>query len=286
MGNFANALEALKPDLFLVNSYSMILGAPLLSLPRHGAINVHGALLPAYRGANPMEWALINGERETGVTVHLIDPGIDTGPIIGQARVPIAFEDTWLDARRRVRAATETLLRELLPAILAGGIPAHRQGGGSRHWKRRTAEDGAFDWSKSAVSIYNLIRALVTPHPGAVSPDGRTFLEWQSLPAVVWMKYGTGNRRWTDARWRLSPRRPRPQPSRKAANAYLDVRVTPLHGMPIGVCRISGLGRDEPAVVRLACAPRARISVGLRAEIHETLARFAASELEQDVVFV
>jgi methionyl-tRNA formyltransferase len=282
--SFASALECFAPDLFLVNSYSMILSPRLLSIPRNGAVNVHGALLPAYRGANPTEWALINGERETGVTLHLMDSGIDTGPIIAQGRVPIEFEDTWIDVRRRIRVATESLLQEIVPAIIAGGISAHRQNGEGRHWKRRKAEDGAFDWNAPALSIYNRIRALVAPHPGAISPAGERICEWQSLPAVVWMKYGVRNRSWADSSWRLSACRPPGTRCRKAANAQLQLRISRPWGTPIGTCSISGLGRRE-AAVSLDCSSRARISGGLLGALRKTIARFAAAELEQNVVF-
>jgi methionyl-tRNA formyltransferase len=285
MQDFARALEGLAPDLILVNSYSMILSPRLLSIPGNGAVNVHGALLPAYRGANPTEWALINGERQTGVTIHVMDSGIDTGPIIAQSRVPIAFEDTWIDVRRRVRAATEALLSEFVPAIVAGTAQAFRQPPDGRHWRRRKAADGAFDWDQPAVSIYNLIRALVAPHPGAVSPEGREIREWQSLPAIVWMKYGDGRRRWADPRWRVSACRPRAQRCRKAANAFLDLCISPQHGTQIGVCRISGLGRSAPAAISVERATRARISTGMLNDLHELVARFAAAELGQDVVF-
>jgi methionyl-tRNA formyltransferase len=285
---FVERVSRLAPDLILVNSYSMILAPDLLAVPRHGAVNVHGALLPAYRGANPTEWALINGEQRTGVTIHALDAGIDTGPIIAQRAVPIRFEDTWLDVQRRVHGATDTLLAATLPAILSGDATACPQDAASgRHWRRRDAKDGCFSWSLPAIDIYNLVRALVAPHPGACA-DGATFTSWQSLPSVIWRKFAAGaGAEWSCRRWRLVPRRPQTLSDRRRANATIDLDMHVSAGGAIGSCRINGVSEPSgPVRAVIEHAPRSRLAGKMRSELQAMVARFAESELRRDVAFV
>lgn len=165
---FAAALRAVKPDVILVWSYSMILPPAVLEVPRLGCVNVHGGLLPNYRGGHVMHWAIINGESETGVTLHYMDEAVDRGPIIAQAHVPIAWEDDALTVRAKLRSAGMELLRTWWPAIAAGTAPRipqdHTQ---ARYYRLRTPDDGLIDWSAPATRIYNLVRALVAPWPGA-----------------------------------------------------------------------------------------------------------------------
>jgi methionyl-tRNA formyltransferase len=140
----------------------------VLAIAPMGAFNVHGALLPAYRGANPTQWALLNDERETGVTIHCMTGEFDAGDIVGERRVPIHFTDTWLDIHSRIRQATEDLLAEQLPRILDGSYDRRAQDpDAARHFRRRRPEDGRIDWAAGVLAIYNLIRALVAPNPGA-----------------------------------------------------------------------------------------------------------------------
>lgn len=284
LSRFDADLVGLCPDLFLINSYSMILSSRLLSIPRYGAINVHGALLPEYRGANPVEWALINGAREAGVTIHVVDEGIDTGPIVAQRKIPIAFEDTWLDVRRGVNAATDRLLAETIPPILRGGLAARAQGPG-RSWRRRTPEDGRFDWNASIIAIYNLIRALVAPHPGAVAPDGQAFSAWRALPEIAWLKYPDGTRHWTDSRWRIGVCRPRPVADPRKANASLDLRFGRLHGPPVGTCRLSCLNGEGPVDARMTWRGASRIEHAEKLHLQAAITRFAQAELGREVVF-
>jgi methionyl-tRNA formyltransferase len=280
---FVQRLDRLAPDLALVNSYAMILRPDVFRIPRFGAVNVHGALLPDYRGANPTEWALINGERETGVTIHAIDAGIDTGPIIAQRKVPVHFEDTWLDVRRRVGEATESLLTETLPAILAGGVALRPQeAAGARTWRRRTAEDGQFDWGQPTIDIYNLIRALVEPHPGA-SVDGETIRIWMSLPEILWRKHQAGRGAWTEAGWALLPHRP--SSSGRSDNAPLTLDVRRLGGSPIGQCRLDGVAEAGSLVASIALAPQARVAPGGERPLRALVARFARDELRRAVAF-
>lgn len=165
---FVDRVRALKPDLILVNSYSMLLHPELLELPRLGCVNLHPALLPKYRGSNTLQWVIINNESETGVTMHYMNSEFDAGDIIAQRRVQIGGEDTWLDVRSRVADATRELLREEIPLILAQKNARIAQNEAEvSSFPRRRPQDGEIDWSRSARDIHNLIRALVAPLPGA-----------------------------------------------------------------------------------------------------------------------
>ena len=115
---FLERVRELAPDFIVVNSYSMRIGPELLGIAGGRGINVHGALLPQYRGANPIQWALINDERETGVTLHRLTEAIDAGDILSQRRVEIGFGDTWRDVQARIAEATERLLAEDLADAL------------------------------------------------------------------------------------------------------------------------------------------------------------------------
>jgi methionyl-tRNA formyltransferase len=283
---FRSRLATLAPDLLVVNSYSMILQPDVLAVSRHGAVNVHGALLPAYRGANVTEWALINGARETGATIHVMDSGIDTGPVIAQRRVPIGFEDTWLDVRRRVVAATEGLLEEAMPAILAGHAEMRPQDrDGAQYWSRRKAADGAFTWDWSTIAIYNHVRALVAPHPGA-SVDGVAVDSWLSVPEVVWRKFRAGRGAWHSTRWQLVPQMPRPKRSRRLANAVLPFDVRNRAGGTVGWVHLSGIS-DAPSPLRavLGTVQRVRGLRGTDAELRALVGRVAADEFGRGVVF-
>lgn len=166
--NYRRQIINLKPDLILVNSYSMVVRDDILTASRLGGVNIHTALLPHNRGCNPIQWAIIHNEYQTGVTLHEMDSGLDTGPIIDQRQVPIFFEDTWLNVRDRLEQATDALLDDNLPAILSEKWRAkpqlHSQASVGR---RRTPEDGRFVWSESILDIHNKIRALVPPLPPA-----------------------------------------------------------------------------------------------------------------------
>ena len=191
---FTRALRELAPDLILVDSYSMLLPPEILELPRMGGVNVHGALLPRHRGANPVQWAILNDERSAGVTIHWMTEEIDAGAIIAQREVPIHFGDTWREVYARIADATESLLAEQLPLLLAGEASATPQTPADVHANpRRTREDGRIDWSSSVLEIYNLVRALVAPLPGAFyEAGGREVVldEFLTISQVAALKYG------------------------------------------------------------------------------------------------
>lgn len=170
---FIERVRLVSPDLILVNSYSMLLRPELLTIPRYGAINVHAALLPEYRGSNPLQWALINNEQETGTTMHYMDESFDKGDIIAQKRVPIFLEDTWVGIHARLGEANRTILREQMPNIIGlTNARTPQDESRAKYYRRRTPEDGRIDWNEPAINIYNLIRALVRPHPGAFYYEG------------------------------------------------------------------------------------------------------------------
>ena len=174
---FLDEVRRLKPDLFLVWSYSMILPQALIDLPRLGAVNVHGGLLPEYRGGHVMNWALINGETETGVTLHFVDAGIDTGPIIAQRRFPITPTDDAASVHRNLMTTGQELLTSSWAAIADGSAPRVPQDESrALYYPMRSADDGRIDWTQSNVAIGNVVRALVAPWPGAFTTIGGTRL--------------------------------------------------------------------------------------------------------------
>jgi methionyl-tRNA formyltransferase len=165
---FVRSVTELAPDLLLCDSYSMLLRPDVLSVPRAGAVNVHGGLLPQYRGGNPLQWTIINDETQAGVTIHYMDEGFDSGSIIAQRQVPVMFTDTWRDVMSRIDATTDELLREQAPLILTGrAMATPQEPARARYYRHRRPLDGLIDWSQSVRAIYNLVRALVAPLPGA-----------------------------------------------------------------------------------------------------------------------
>jgi methionyl-tRNA formyltransferase len=207
---FATAVRDLAPDLILCDSYSMLLGDDLLEVPPLGCLNVHGGLLPEYRGANPIQWALINDEREAGVTMHRMTAAVDAGPIVAQRRVPIRFTDSWVEVKTRVDQATQAILAEELPRVLRRDARAAEQDEDrARTFPRRTGADGLIDWGDTVLQIYNLIRALVAPLPGAFyeSAGSEVVLDSPlSISDVVSLKYGSaGGRRFMANGIELAP---------------------------------------------------------------------------------
>jgi methionyl-tRNA formyltransferase len=140
----------------------------LLALPSKGALNMHGSLLPKYRGRVPVNWAIIHGETETGATLHYMIDKADSGDIVAQQAVPILPDDTGKEVFDKVTVAAELALSGCLPALLAGNAPRIKQDAStSTYYGGRKPEDGTIDWSKSAIAIHNLVRAVAPPYPGA-----------------------------------------------------------------------------------------------------------------------
>jgi methionyl-tRNA formyltransferase len=142
----------------------------LLALPQRGSLNMHGSLLPKYRGRVPVNWAIIRGETETGATLHYMTEKPDNGDIVAQQAVPILPDDTAHDVFQKVTLAAEMALHGVLPALLAGTAPRIKQDlSKGAYFGGRKAEDGIIDWSRSAQEIHNLVRAVAPPYPGAVT---------------------------------------------------------------------------------------------------------------------
>jgi methionyl-tRNA formyltransferase len=164
---FIGELRSLAPDLIVVVAYGQILPPAILDLPRHGCLNVHTSLLPKYRGAAPIQWAIANGDAETGVTLMKMDAGLDTGPIVAQRRTPIQSADDAATLHDRLGRLGAELLLATIPDHVAGKIqPQPQPAEGVSHAPKIKKEDGRIDWGLPAQTIVNRLRAF-TPWPGA-----------------------------------------------------------------------------------------------------------------------
>ena len=164
---FIGELSALKPDLIVVAAYGQILPPAILDLPRYGCLNVHTSLLPKYRGAAPIQWAILNDEPETGVTIMRMDAGLDTGGILTQAVTPIAPEDNSQTLHDRLATMGAELLVKTIPDCVAGRIaPRPQPAEGASYARKIAKEDGRLTWTQPARTLWNRIRAF-TPWPGA-----------------------------------------------------------------------------------------------------------------------
>ncbi|MDR1538081.1 MAG: methionyl-tRNA formyltransferase [Clostridiales bacterium] len=160
-------IQSLRPDVILVAAYGQILPKTILYYPKYGCINVHASLLPKYRGAAPINWALINGENESGVTIMQMDAGIDTGDMILQRRVPIHPEETCGELYSRLAELGAEALIEVLEDIEAKiSFRKPQSSEGSSYAPMISAQTGRLDWSKTGREIVCLIRGL-NPSPGA-----------------------------------------------------------------------------------------------------------------------
>lgn len=161
-------IRALQPDFLFSFYYRNMLKAPLLAIPKRGALNMHGSLLPKYRGRVPVNWAIIKGEKETGATLHYMTEKPDNGAIVDQQAVPILPDDTALEVFHKVTCAAEITLNRCLPALIAGTAQALQQDlSKGAYFGGRRAEDGKIDWLLDAQAIHNLVRAVAPPYPGA-----------------------------------------------------------------------------------------------------------------------
>ena len=182
------ALRSLAPDLVLSCYYRRLLPAAVLALPRLGAYNVHGSLLPRYRGRAPVNWAVLHGERESGATLHVMTPRADAGDIVDQEAVRIGPDDTAADVQARVCDAAVTVLARQLDALLEGRARRRPQDQSlASTFGRRRPSDGAFAWDRASTDIHNLVRAVSHPYPGAFTTTARGTL-------YVWRTRLTGRR--------------------------------------------------------------------------------------------
>jgi methionyl-tRNA formyltransferase len=166
-------LMQLQPDFLFSFYYRSMLGAPLLACARRGALNMHGSLLPKYRGRAPVNWAILRGECETGATLHYMVERADAGDIVDRQAVPILIDDDAREVFAKVTVAAEMVLARSLPALLAGTaarIPQSIVPG--EYFGRRRPGDGRINWSAPARDIHNLVRAVAPPFPGAFAEVG------------------------------------------------------------------------------------------------------------------
>jgi len=179
-------LAMMKPDALFSFYYRKMICREILEIPRVGAFNLHGSLLPAYRGRCPVNWVIINGETRTGVTLHVMVEKPDAGDIVGQKPVDIAPTDTAKTLYDKLCGAAAGLLDDVLPLIKQESFPRRKQDlqRGSYFGGRRP-EDGRIDWGKTAREIYNLIRGVTEPYPGAFAllDDATKVIIWMAEPA-------------------------------------------------------------------------------------------------------
>jgi methionyl-tRNA formyltransferase len=184
-------LKAAQPDFLFSFYYRNMLKPAILEIPRRGGFNMHGSLLPKYRGRVPINWAVIHGESEAGATLHEMVEKPDAGRIVDQMAVPILPDDTAQEVFGKVLVAAEIVLHRALPALIAGKAkltPMDLKKGS--YFGGRKAEDGRIDWHQSAAKIHNLVRAVTQPYPGAFTDfaEGRLVI-WRTLPLSA---HGTG----------------------------------------------------------------------------------------------
>ncbi|PYY71580.1 bifunctional UDP-glucuronic acid oxidase/UDP-4-amino-4-deoxy-L-arabinose formyltransferase [Pseudomonas jessenii] len=166
-------IAKLDPDYIFSFYYRNLLSEPLLATARKGAFNLHGSLLPRYRGRAPANWVLVNGETETGVTLHRMVKRADAGAIVAQQKVAIERSDTALSLHGKLRLAAADLLRDTLPALLQGKASETPQDESKATvFGRRTPADGKLVWARPAEELFNLVRAVTQPYPGAFCAVG------------------------------------------------------------------------------------------------------------------
>jgi methionyl-tRNA formyltransferase len=175
-----------QPDLILSFYYRSMINEEILKVPRLGAFNMHGSLLPKYRGRAPINWAVLHGEKETGVTLHHMVKKADAGDIVDQERVAIASEDTAQDVFKKCVKAARIVLERQIDALTSGTAPRRPQDESqATYFGGRKPEDGRIDWTASAEQIYNLIRAVTQPYPGAFTEIGnKKLFVWWATPVA------------------------------------------------------------------------------------------------------
>lgn len=168
----------LRPDFVFSFYYRSMIGAPLLNAARLGALNIHGSVLPKFRGRAPVNWAILHGARESGATLHYMTARADAGDIVDQLAVPILENDEAREVFEKVTVAAEIILARSLPGLIAGTAPRLPQRlEEGKYYGRRRPEDGKIDWAAGARDIHNLVRAVAPPFPGAFGQvDGQRWM--------------------------------------------------------------------------------------------------------------
>jgi len=231
-----------QPDFLFSFYYRKILCREILNLAKHGALNLHGSLLPKYRGRCPVNWVLIHDECETGVTLHYMEEKPDRGDIVAQRAVPITDDDTALTLFRKMTKAAAILIRESYPLLVSGRAPrlaqAHAQ---ASYFGGRKPEDGRIEWNQPARAVFNLVRAVTHPYPGAfTSWQGRRMYVWEARPA------------------------PATQPATAAAGTVIATApelLVQTRSEPLRLVRVQFEG--EPEVLGTECARRYGIEEGV-----------------------
>ncbi len=195
---FVQRLNHISPDFLFSFYYRYMLSPAVLATAMRGAFNMHGSLLPKFRGRAPVNWAVLRGEDSTGATLHEMVEKPDAGRIVDQFPVPILPDDRAIDVFRKVTVAAELVLDRALPGVLDGMAPLHAQDlskGG--YFRGRKSDDGRVDWTKGAKEIHDLVRAVAPPYPGAFTMLGgqrmrllRTHLvQGKSAPAAPTLRF-------------------------------------------------------------------------------------------------
>jgi methionyl-tRNA formyltransferase len=177
-------IAALQPDLILSVYYRNMIGGKILALPRLGAFNLHGSLLPKYRGRAPINWAVLHGESRIGMTLHRMVKAADAGAIVDQEGVDLGPRDTAEQAFRKVLPCAKRVLARQMDALLAGTAHETPQNDAeATYFTGRKPEDGRIDWSQTSRQIFNLIRAVTDPYPGAFTEVGaQRLMIWWAEP--------------------------------------------------------------------------------------------------------
>jgi len=172
-------LQALAPDYIFSFYYRNMIPAQILACAKIAALNMHGSLLPKYRGRAPVNWAILHGESKTGATLHVMEVKPDAGDIVAQAEVSIGPDETATDVFAKVSQAAVSVIGAVLPDLILGKVP-HQPNDLSRgsYFGGRKPSDGLIHWDQSAQQIHNLVRAVAPPYPGA-------FTDWQGQNMIV-----------------------------------------------------------------------------------------------------
>jgi len=227
-------VAALGADFLFSFYYRNMLKASLLRSVRRGAYNMHGSLLPQYRGRVPVNWAVLHGAQETGATLHQMNIKPDNGPIVDQFAVPILPDDTAQEVFEKVTVAAELCLYRTLPKLIAG-TAEHRPQDLSQgaYFGGRKADDGRIDWRQNARQIHNLVRAVTRPYPGAFSDfkEGRLILWRTRVIDEVCKNEANGLVQWRDGQIEIQP----------AGGGFLRVLEAEFCGSPLNEHQLNSL---------------------------------------------
>lgn len=176
-------LKKLKPDIAFTIGWRYLIPENCFSIPKKGLLVIHDSLLPEYRGFAPMNWAIINGETKTGVTLFYIAKTVDSGAIVDQMETPIHENDTAATVDKRIISLYQLIIKKNLKALQNGSAKATPQDESlATYTSKRTPGDGEIDWNKSAHEIHNLVRGLTHPFPGAYTTlNGKKILIWETV---------------------------------------------------------------------------------------------------------